>query len=240
MDENARKKRINDVICKITGAKEARQGQVEAVYRLVHQQKDTVLVAATGYGKSAVLYAFSALTILTTVQIVPLTKLGENQRDDIARAVPSSKPIWIDSNTHLKNPNVWNKVKAGQYSHVLLSPEQAVNPKFKAVLRDPDFHSKLGLFAIDELHMISEWREFREEFTYLHTLRALIPKRIPFFSYTATLDKDNQAYILKHAGFDQRNLRIIRTSIDRPEITVILLPLMRKLILARYILLKYL
>ncbi|KAK3360848.1 hypothetical protein B0T24DRAFT_692864 [Lasiosphaeria ovina] len=102
MDENARKKRINDVIYKITGAKEARQGQVEAVYRLVHQQKDTVLVAATGYGKSAVLYAFSALTILTTVQIVPLTKLGENQRDDITRAVPSSKPVWINKPERLE------------------------------------------------------------------------------------------------------------------------------------------
>ncbi|KAK3364812.1 hypothetical protein B0T24DRAFT_598148 [Lasiosphaeria ovina] len=140
MEENDRKKQINHVICGITGAREARKGQIDAVYRLVNEQRDTVLVAATGYGKSAVLYAFSALTNLITVQIVPLTKLGENQRSDIARGVPNSKPVWIDSDTHLK------------------------------------------------------------------------------------------AYILKHAGFDQRNLRIIRTSIDRPEIIIIILPLMRKLI----------
>ncbi|KAK0709381.1 hypothetical protein B0T26DRAFT_785427 [Lasiosphaeria miniovina] len=99
MEENEQKKRINDVICEITGAREAHQGQIDAVHRLVHQRNDTVLVAATGYGKSAVLYAFSAITKLTTVQIVPFTKLGENQRDDIARAVPSSKSVWIGSIT---------------------------------------------------------------------------------------------------------------------------------------------
>ncbi|KAK4240179.1 hypothetical protein C8A03DRAFT_13467 [Achaetomium macrosporum] len=79
-----------------------RVGQIEAVARLVYDQGDTVLVAATGYRKSAVLYAFSALADKIMVQIVPLTKLGENQTDDIARNVPNSKPVWIDGDTHLK------------------------------------------------------------------------------------------------------------------------------------------
>lgn len=48
------------------------------------------------------------------------------------------------------------------YTHILLSPEQAV-------LRDPDFHKRIGLFAIDELHLVGEWREFRKEFTYLYS-----------------------------------------------------------------------
>ena len=53
MDQSDLKRRINDTICRITKAKEARNGQVEAVYRLVQEKRDTVLVAATGYGKSA-------------------------------------------------------------------------------------------------------------------------------------------------------------------------------------------
>jgi len=93
---------INDAICAITGAERARDGQVKAVRRLAYDKEDTVLIAATGYGKSAVLYAFAALTNRITVQIVPLTKLGENQRDDIARNVEDSKPVWIDADTHLK------------------------------------------------------------------------------------------------------------------------------------------
>ena len=62
MDQSDLKRQINDTICHITKAKEARNGQVEAVYRLVQEKRDTILVTATGYGKSAVLYAFTALT----------------------------------------------------------------------------------------------------------------------------------------------------------------------------------
>src|SRR6266480_2275750 len=53
---------IHAVICMITGAPTARKGQIQAIQSLVYQQQDTVLVAATGYGKSAVLYAFTAIT----------------------------------------------------------------------------------------------------------------------------------------------------------------------------------
>lgn len=93
---------VNDTICAITSASRARDGQIKAVRRLAYDKEDTVLIAATGYGKSAVLYAFSALTKRITVQIVPLTKLGENQRDDIARNVEGSNPVWIDADTPLK------------------------------------------------------------------------------------------------------------------------------------------
>ena len=95
-------RQINDVIVGITKAQEARPGQVQAVQRLVEEGGDTVLVAATGYGKSAVLFAFSALTKRITIQIVPLTKLGESQLEDIASGVPGSKPVWVDANTHLR------------------------------------------------------------------------------------------------------------------------------------------
>ena len=75
---------INETICAITSAPEATYGQIQAVKSLVYHQKDTVLVAATGYGKSAVLYAVGALTKKMTIQIVPLSKLGRivaSQRD---------------------------------------------------------------------------------------------------------------------------------------------------------------
>jgi hypothetical protein len=41
------------------------------------------------------------------------------------------------------------------------------------------------------------------------------------------LDGDNQDHILKHAGFDLQRLEIIRTSVDRPEISIAALPLVR-------------
>ncbi|KAK0717616.1 hypothetical protein B0T26DRAFT_710374, partial [Lasiosphaeria miniovina] len=50
---------IKATICSITGHENAREGQVKAVARLVFEQADTLLVPATSYSKSAVLYACS-------------------------------------------------------------------------------------------------------------------------------------------------------------------------------------
>src|SRR3982074_3301700 len=94
--------RINETICAITSATEARYGQIQAVKSLVYHQKDTVLVAATGCGKSAVLYAVGALTKKMTIQIVPLLKLGQNQCEDIAKKVPGSNPVFVDGDTPVK------------------------------------------------------------------------------------------------------------------------------------------
>jgi superfamily II DNA or RNA helicase len=93
---------INGVVCKITGQPAARRAQITALRRLVYERRDTILIAATGFGKSAVLFAFWLLTKKITILIVPLTKLGENQRDDIAKNVEGSNPVWIDADTHLK------------------------------------------------------------------------------------------------------------------------------------------
>lgn len=56
-----------------------------------------------------------------------------------------------------------------------------------------------------------------------------MPRDLPWFGCTATLDIRNQDYILEHAGFDLRpgELKIIRTSIDRPEISIIVQPWLR-------------
>lgn len=69
---------IASVIRALTGAPEPTEGQIESVRRLVYLKQDTVLVAATGYGKSAVLQAVAE------------------------KEVPGSTPIFIDSDTYLK------------------------------------------------------------------------------------------------------------------------------------------
>jgi hypothetical protein len=67
---------IGRMVCEITGRSPARPCQVSSVASLVRDGQDTILVAATGYGKSAVLYTFATMTKKITLQIVPLTKLG--------------------------------------------------------------------------------------------------------------------------------------------------------------------
>lgn len=95
--------RVKVTLRTLAGGHEPRRGQIEAVESLAIYQQDTVLVAVTGYGKSAVLFAFSALkTDKITIQIVPLVTLGESQRDDIIAKFPESTLVWIDADTYLK------------------------------------------------------------------------------------------------------------------------------------------
>jgi superfamily II DNA helicase RecQ len=102
-----------------------------------------------------------------------------------------------------------------------------LNDKFRGILRSPEFQDKLGLVAIDELHVVAEWgQSFRTDYANLNILRSILSRRIPWFGCTATLDRENQAYILHQVGFSTARTRFIRTSIDRPEITIVMQPLL--------------
>lgn len=56
-----------------------RPGQVEAIRRLVVDQKDLILIAPTGWGKSVVFQAVPALSGGICIMIMPLTLLEEEQ-----------------------------------------------------------------------------------------------------------------------------------------------------------------
>lgn len=79
------------------------------------------------------------------------------------------------------------------------------------------FSSRLRLLAIDELHLVSEWKDFRPEYSELHMLRSRIPAHVPVLGVSATLDPQTLEWIKESAGFDP-NVKTLRSSIDRPEI----------------------
>jgi hypothetical protein len=78
--------------------RQARRGQVESITRIVFRLGDTILIARTGYGKSLIFQAVSTILVdKVIIQIIPLSKLGEEQCEIIKR-VPNSNPILIDTN----------------------------------------------------------------------------------------------------------------------------------------------
>lgn len=100
----------------------------------------------------------------------------------------------------------------------MTSPEIVMSTRFnKDVLQSSVFSSRLCLLAIDELHLVHEWRNFRPEYYNLAILRLRLPEGIPFLGVSATIDTTILATVLDRCGF-QANTRIIRTSLDRPEI----------------------
>jgi hypothetical protein len=98
-DRKNRQLFIQAVLTRMLGNAPPRPGQVESVRRIVFKEGDTLLVASTGYGKSLVLHAVSIIYGGVTLQIVPLTALGEEQARSIA-TFKGTRPIMISANTH--------------------------------------------------------------------------------------------------------------------------------------------
>ena len=125
----------------------------------MYQLGDTILVAKTGFGKSIVFHAFSILTGQITIQLIPLSRLGEEQMA-LIHQYPGTSPCLVVADTKFRNPRLLEEIKAGMYTHILLGPEQATSPEFCKVLQEPSFQQQVGLVAIDECHVLNQWRMF--------------------------------------------------------------------------------
>jgi len=153
------------------------------------------LIARTGFGKSIIFHAFSVLTGKITLQIIPLSKLGDEQLDDI-RKLSGAKPCLITAQSKKEEKAIISLVEAGVYTHVLLGPEQASSPLFRHTLKNMEFQGRIGLVAIDECHLVKQWKDFRAAFTMLGELRVLLRQDVVWFGCSATLDEEAEQLVL--------------------------------------------
>ena len=103
---------------------------------------------------------------------------------------------------------------------VFTSPEIATSERFNDdILRFPGFSSRVCLLALDELHLVSEWRNFRPEYYNLGILRTRLPEGISFLGASATLDPAILATVRDRCGFGN-GTHVIKTPLDRPEIYI--------------------
>jgi superfamily II DNA helicase RecQ len=83
------------------------------------------------------------------------------------------------------------------------------------------------MVAIDEAHLCKQWglsntekAAFRPDYSRISSLRTILPQDVPFFACSATLAAETLEQLEKLAGFG-RGRTLLRTSIDRPEISYV-------------------
>ena len=86
------------------------------------------------------------------------------------------------------------------------------------VIKSESFRGRLRVFAIDKIHWVDDWKDFRPRYSELGVLSARLPS-IPYLGITATLTPRIGDYIKKSSGFDY-SCPVLRTSVDRPEISL--------------------
>jgi len=172
------------VLREVFGYSDFRPGQELAVDALVRGRDATVLLP-TGAGKS-LCYQVPALVAAragrgTALVISPLIALMNDQVGALqGRGVEAA--VMHSAQDELDQMRVVARFLRGDVELLYVSPERAVLPSFKRMLRRVD----IALVAIDEAHCVSQWgHDFRPEYLRLGELREVVPEA-PLAALTAT------------------------------------------------------
>ncbi|KAJ5545111.1 ATP-dependent DNA helicase [Penicillium sp. DV-2018c] len=145
-----------------------KDAQREALRQLVFLRNDLILIAKTHFGKSLIWQAVSLLAEC-------ISNLG-------------GKPCILNADT--MTDKLLEEVKAGKYTHVLLSPALELHDKFRLMAIQPKFRERLSLVAVDDAHLVARWgRNFRVDPGRLVQLRILAGHDVPWLACSATLDQ---------------------------------------------------
>ncbi|HEU5081697.1 MAG TPA: RecQ family ATP-dependent DNA helicase [Acidimicrobiales bacterium] len=191
-----------------------RPEQIAAVQAVVAEGRRTLLVARTGFGKSAVY--FSATRMLRdrgwgpTVVVSPLLAL---MRDQVAAA----RRLGLAAETiNSSNTDEWDHIEhavaADEVDLLLISPERLANEGF----RERVFHLLLErpmALVCDEAHCISDWgHDFRPDYLRLRHLLDALPSWTPVLATTATANQRVTDDVASQLGADAL---VLRTTLDR-------------------------
>ncbi|MCQ9123698.1 DNA helicase RecQ [Rodentibacter caecimuris] len=199
------------VLNSVFGYQSFRKGQEEVINAALNGQ-DTLVVMATGNGKS-LCYQIPALCFdgLTLV-ISPLISLMKDQVDQLqANGIEAA---FLNSSQTLEQQQlVQNKLISGNLKLLYISPEKVMTNSFFQLIS----YCQVSFIAIDEAHCISQWgHDFRPEYTQLGGLKSSFPNA-PIMALTATADYTTRQDILTHlklhnpykyvGSFDRPNIR---------------------------------
>ena len=165
-----------------------RDGQWEAIDQIANRRRRLLVVQRTGWGKSVVYFLATKILRLggagPTLLISPLLSLMRNQ-------LLATEQLGLRAATiHSENVAEWSEVETllakCELDLLMVSPERIANPDFRQRLL-PRLQARVGLFAVDEAHCISDWgHDFRPDYRRILQIMQLLPPRVPVLCTTAT------------------------------------------------------
>ncbi len=162
-----------DILQEVFGYEHFR-GPQQAIISHVIAGGDALVLMPTGGGKS-LCYQIPAIARQraghgTTVVISPLIALMHDQVGALHEAGVSA--AFLNSTlTGEEASAVEKRMLRGELTLLYAAPERVTTPRFLAQLDSMQERGKLSLFAIDEVHCVSQWgHDFRPEYRALTVL----------------------------------------------------------------------
>jgi len=168
-----------------------REDQILAVAALCEPAARVLVVQATGWGKSAVYWAATAIRrserFGPALVVSPLLSL---MRDQVAAAGRAGlRAATLNSSNVERWSTVEQQLRADELDVLLVSPERLANPGFGRRVLD-ELAGRLGLLVIDEAHAVSDWgHDFRPDYRRVADVLQTLNPDTPVLATTATANQ---------------------------------------------------
>jgi ATP-dependent DNA helicase RecQ len=193
------------------GFKKLRPGQEQAV-RAVADGRDTLVVMATGSGKSAIYQLAGWLIDGATLVISPLISLQRDQIENIEEEQPGEAAAIDASVSETRREERLEELAGEELEFLFLAPEQLAREETVERLAD----ANVSLLVVDEAHCISEWgHDFRPDYLRIGPLVERLGSPT-VLALTATASPPVREEIVERLRM--RDPEVIVRGFDRPNI----------------------
>ncbi|KQQ04082.1 MULTISPECIES: RecQ family ATP-dependent DNA helicase [unclassified Rathayibacter] len=190
-------------------------GQREAIESAA-AGRDTLLVLATGGGKSAVYQIAGAERGGVVLVVSPLVALQADQLASIEAAPAAPPAVAVNSAQGASAvARAWERIDEGGPLYVLLAPEQLAKEENVARLAA----AGVSLLVVDEAHCVSSWgHDFRPDYLRLADVRRELGDP-PVLAMTATASGPVRDEIIERLRMHDPEVQV--HGVDRPEIRLV-------------------
>ena len=204
------------------GFDKPRKHQVAPIKALTDKQ-DTIVIAGTSSGKTAIYQTAGLVLQGLTVVIEPLLALIYNQVKELQRkGIPAD---YIDSTRSKADvEKILRKAQKGKLAFLYVTPERLQNEAFIVAMQQAD----LALLVVDECHCITEWGyTFRDAYLHIGTFVACLPHKPVLCACSATILEDNvdaivqslhmEYPVLFRSDLKRNNLILMKKDVTSPK-----------------------
>ncbi|PLZ00040.1 DNA helicase RecQ [Burkholderia sp. WAC0059] len=191
------------------------RGQQAEIVEQVATGGDCLVLMPTGGGKS-LCYQIPALMrheagLGAGIVVSPLIALMQDQVAALTEV--GVRAAYLNSTLSGAEAAATERaLREGELDLLYVAPERLMTPRFLDLLE----RTRIGLFAIDEAHCVSQWgHDFRPEYIQLSVLHERFAS-VPRIALTATADAITRDEIVHRLALDEA--RIFVSSFDRPNI----------------------
>lgn len=191
-----------------------RPNQLKPINRIL-DGKDTLLIAATSFGKSIAAQIAAIILSLEhklTIIIEPLTALSHDQVKKLQKLGIAA--VYLDSTQSKDERQTVREMLENQELTILyLSPEK-LNPNF---IPHEIYKNDIGLVVVDECHCVTAWgHTFREDYLHIGEFIDSLKHRPTILAMTASAPPEDRNEIMELLSM--RDAKCITNSLNRSNL----------------------